>query len=184
CESSARSGAAPEKRDRYSPGTARPPCSQVTTTARPASARVVAPGSRMEPAPVGERVAERTVDAEKIAPRGQDRAERPPDTRRQRAGAQVLLQEALVDARQRSVRRRAVDQMLPQLGEGRARLLEAERLEVLPLADLRAFAVARRQLEQPRELLRVPAPDRSEARAALFAQAPQRADDRDRKSVV
>src|SRR5690606_34982997 len=102
----------------------------------------------IERAPVPERVAERAVDADEIAPRRQNGAERPADARRERARPQIVPEEALVDAGQRTVGGGPVDQMLPQLRERRARPVEPERLEVLPLADLGALAVADRELEQ------------------------------------
>src|SRR5690606_6601271 len=189
CESSARRAAEPSNSARYSSGTRRPPCSQLTTTngaaARSAPAAVpsspaAAAGSAVERTAFRKRIAERAVDAHEVRAGRQDRAERAPDPRRQSAATEIVLEEALVAAFERAVSRRPVDQVLPELRKRCARTAEPERLEVSALADLGALPVPDRVIEEAHEVPRVPALERRAARPALVAEALQRADDRRR----
>src|SRR5690606_34272178 len=107
--------------------------------------------SAVERPAVGERIAELAVDADEVRTSRQDRAERASDPRRECSRTQILLEKALVDAFERTVRGRAVEQMLPELCERRARAVQPERLEILPLADLGVLSVADRAIEELRE---------------------------------
>src|SRR5690606_381500 len=134
----------------------------------------------MERPVLRERVAKRAIDTDEVRAGRHDRAERAPYPGRQGAGPQILLEETLVDAFERAVRGRAIDQMFPKLRERCARAAQPERFEVLPLADLCPLTVADDTIEQAGEALRLPALERRDVGPAPVAKAFQRADDRGR----
>src|SRR5690606_756981 len=93
CESSTRSAASPSNSARYSAGTRRPPCSQLTTTAARAKLEAVPASptaSAVEGTAFRERIAERAIDADEVRAGRQDPAERALDSRRQRSRPEIL----------------------------------------------------------------------------------------------